>query len=202
MYKTHQPIISNHCRACPDNMARALQFCTLTIQESLHRVPDNFPLAEEGDSGVLFGWKYAAYNEAWEYRDHIYKELEEIWSTRRGDDDATERLLHYVASLPGFGLAKAGFLAQLVYGVGGCLDSHNLRRLGLNERKFAGYKSLKSFDGRRAKINSYIDTIANMGSTEYLWDSWCEHVHALTPSRYDSAEHVSRLHVDAILSMS
>jgi len=202
MYSKHQPIISRYARACPENLARVMQFVIITAQTRLYNVPANVETAEQGGDealGVLYGWKLAAYANAYINRERNYSYLEftfaqEDWSIR----ERTEIMLEYVASLPGFGPAKAGFVLQLTYGLAGCMDTHNLKRFNMPLRVFDNYCQRKSIKGRRAKIALYLNTLEKIGTPEYLWDSWCIFVFEKYPSVYSDANHVSRVHCDAL----
>jgi hypothetical protein len=103
-----------------------------------------------------------------------------------------------VAETPGLGLVKAGFLLQLCAGVSGCVDVHNLRRLGLTRSAVALPKSLSPRTKAR-KAFAYSGIVAAAGGTEKLWDDWCRYLAVQQPGRFPGgAEQVSRLHWQAL----
>ena len=138
-----------------------------------------------------------AYTSVAEHFHAHYEALEFIEDGPETDRVKAAAMLDYVAGLPGFGLVKAGFVIQLAYGLAGCLDTHNLTRLGLKEHTFEHYKRLGTAKGRRNKVSSYLDAIAASGGCGALWDDWCKWVADRQPTRWANAEAVSRIHCDA-----
>jgi hypothetical protein len=118
-------------------------------------------------------------------------------------EHAAHELLNYFASLPGLGLVKGGFLAQLVFGLVGCIDTHNLTRFNVRPYDVAAraFKSAKTSATRNRKIEVYLDICAKLGGCAALWDGWCEYVYARNRGDYyTSAQQVSQMHVDAIVN--
>ncbi len=208
MFARDQPKIGHYAKSSPEALARTMQFVILTVQQPLERVENAWQVAEEGGEdalGVLFGWKFHAYTEAWEkrfihfaYIHHCEHSFHEHGDTRR----LARELLEYFAGEYGYGLVKAGFIAQLVFGKDveplACLDTHNMKRFGLKERTFDNYCQLKSAKGRRAKVERYLDACASAGGTQALWDSWCTYVADLRPERFSSPAEVSAMHYEAL----
>jgi hypothetical protein len=197
MYSRDQSRISTFARANPENFTKVLQFVYLTIQNSLHRVPGDFETALEGNEeakGILYSWKWEAFFTAPDHAEYTLSYLEHVYYGQGNDEEKSATMIEYLADLKGLGLVKAGFVTQLVYGLGGCLDTHNLGRFGLHERDFKGYKDLRTTKGRRAKVNKYVSAVYSLGGPSVLWDSWCTYVAAKQPRYYDSASEVSELH--------
>jgi len=107
-------------------------------------------------------------------------------------------MIEHLADKVGFGLVKAGFVIQLVYGLCGCLDTHNLRKYGVKKNSFNKFKTRKTIAGRRTFIARYVTLCYQLGGPSVLWDKWCEYVAERQPTRYDDAEHVSRLHCECL----
>jgi hypothetical protein len=202
MYSVHQPIISRYARENADNFGRVLQFVILTAHKPLFNLPADVEQARAGGEdalGVLFGWKFSAYNEAWLSRERAYTYCEHVI----GDATLTAReqtiaLVSCVASLPGFDLAKAGFVTQLAYGLGGCLDGHNRKLYGYSLNSFRNLKQRKTPKSRAKLVSSYVDAIAKCGTAGELWDKWCAHVANRHPAAYRDAYHVSAVHCEAL----
>ena len=201
MYQRDQKIISTYARANPENFARVLQFVILTARVKLANIPADFETAEQGGPdamGVLFGWKHQAFVEVWKYREFHYSYCESAKLFLDNDKELANILIEYFASLWGFGPAKAGFVTQLIYGIGGCLDTHNLKRFNIPMRTFDSYQQLKTVKARRRKIAQYVKLVYEHGGPEQLWDTWCHYVADNQPALYHSASHVSTLHVEAL----
>ena len=99
--------------------------------------------------------------------------------------------------VPNVGMVKAGFIAQMLGFNVACLDSHNLKRLGMTESQTKISKTL-SDTAKRRKIRGYVELCQNKG-TEYWWDTWCEHVAGNKANRtLDTADVVSRYHGECV----
>jgi hypothetical protein len=92
---------------------------------------------------------------------------------------------------------KAGFVAQLAFGLSACLDTNNVKRLGLNVRYWHAWDYKQSAPAiKRKKIARYNDTVDQLGGTAQLWDSWCRYVSERDGKM--SAEAISEIHVSAL----
>ena len=111
---------------------------------------------------------------------------------------APDYLVGYLATLPGLGLAKAGFAAQLAFGVSGCLDSYNQTRFGIGVNTFSHFKRRRTVRARLAFATRYNETVEAAGGMAALWDGWCQYVALRRPQVYLNADVVSALHVAAL----
>ena len=208
MYDNHQALISDFARQNPDNFAKVLQFVILTIRRPLRDVPIITEIVEQGGPdarGVLFGWKFQAFQNVWEKRRALYGACERYATTYSIGQDriAFDKLCAgaMIASLAdqrGFGPVKAGFAVQLIYGLAGCIDTHNLKRFNIPPRTFDNYGQLKTDKARADKVRRYVDTCYALGGPKVLWDGWCQYVATNQPALYESAEQVSALHCVAL----
>ncbi len=192
MFKYHQHKISDYAIQSPSNTANVAITTVLSIQQAWKNIGiQSDDVREYGiESKYLFGHKKSAYA-------HIMANKKQLYNAIFYDDiSAAERLLN-VAGTPGLGLCKAGFVLQLCIGEAGCLDVHNLKRFGLSASTFKLGKV--KYDTALRKAQLYLQTIDNLGGTEYLWDSWCEFMADKYPKHYKNANHVSRLHLEYIV---
>lgn len=211
MYKRDQAKISKFARANPDNFGLTLSFVIVTIRNRLFNVPADMETLKEPDSadalsGVLYGFKMDSIIQIEREKESLYEQAELINYFAESDREKAERLLALFATIHGLGLVKSGFAAQCIYGVSACLDSHNIKRFGLNPNilRSSRYKLAKTLKTRSRKISDYQDTVERLGNTESLWDSWCNHLAQVddktgfkmnrNESPYKSADHVSALH--------
>ncbi len=187
MFKYHQQKISDYAIQSPNNTANVAVTVVLSIQQAWKNIGiQSDDVQEYGiESKYLFGHKKGAYAHVRANKKHLYNAI------FYDDISAAERLLN-VAGTPGLGLCKAGFVLQLCIGEAGCLDVHNLKRFGLSASTFKLGKV--KYDTALRKAQLYLQTIDNLGGTEYLWDSWCEFMADKYPKHYQNANHVSRLH--------
>ena len=202
MYRDHATAIQAYAQSSATALEHVIQFVIITARVPLHRVPADLESARAGDQSVLFSWKGEAFNYAHLNRDEIYWHCMDILT---GDDckrDRADNMLSYLADLPGLGLAKGGFVAQLAFGLSGCMDTHNIKRFGLGARavEYAARnrkrKACPKF--RRRVVAWYNALVYRQGGTERLWDGWCEYVAREQSNIYVDAEHVSRLHCEAL----
>ena len=220
MFSNHQKRIGDYARRDADSMARVFSFVVLTIRERLATIPDamaTLDAARDGDGtaqneidSILYGSKRAAIYQIDAEKDSIYWQAESIVYHAESERDAARELIRLFASIHGVGLAKAGFMAQLCYGVGGCLDSHNIERFGINPNaiKSCRYKNAKRLSTRDRILNQYLDLCESFGGAESLWDSWCHYVATRDDPTgfrmngnaplYRDAEHVSALHCESL----
>lgn len=202
MFKQHQARIGSFARDNADNMAQVIQFVFLTVQQPLEGVSDQMKDVNEEGAGsqYLWGWKQEAFANLDQYQDDIYRDAMAIFSGYADPDTQAKELLRYFADMPGLGLAKAGFVIQLCFGLSGCIDSHNLERFGISYADISAsrYKRAKTQKTKNRLLDLYCGLVTKCGGTADLWDGWCEYVADRRPNQYDSAWDVSALHCESI----
>jgi hypothetical protein len=201
MFHTHNPIIGHWARQSAENLEAVFMFVTATIQQPIEQVPAI--LADYRENGpaskYAWGWKSEALRHYAAHRETIYADLMAIHEGVQEQAGREVALLAYLATLPGLGLVKGAFVAQLAFGVGGCMDSHNMKRFGANAGRFSAsaFKALRTPEARITRIVEYCALVATVGGGAALWDSWCDYVASLRPDRFADGSEVSRLHVTA-----
>ena len=191
MFAEHQPQLSRLARSSPEGFERIVTFVLCTIRMSLRDAVKDYPIVRRGDRcRSIFGFKHDGLAYLRDHAASIWSELECVYECTRGEP-CEDELMAIVTMIPGIGLAKGGFILQMMYGLSGCIDTHNLRRFGLTEETFATHGSRKKC---LSLIRSYRAMIANSGGTAWLWDTWCAYL-AERDHNYDSAETVSSLHL-------
>ena len=195
MYADHQPQLSKLGRSGPDGLIRIATFALLTIRVHLHDAVKDYPLVRGGQRTKLrsvWGWKSQGLDELDEHGASIYEQCERQFQDTE-DEELEDGLLHILTSITGLGCAKAGFVAQMVYGVSGCLDGHNLARfqIPLQTFKIAGAAPRR----RSALIHDYNRVCRKFGGTQALWDSWCEFLAGRDANYAGNPDYVSRLHL-------
>lgn len=196
MYSQHQPVIARWARTSPENLAQVIQFCIISARQKFFNVPALVQEAHHESSGALYGWKNAAYYQAWDRRAETYWQCEDI--ARLGGPQQADYLLSYLAGMYGLNTAKAGFACQLAYGVSACLDSVNIKRLKLPRRFCANFFQLRTRQGRLARANRYNLAITRLGGTETLWDDWCAEISTRYPSQFPTPDHASAWHLECL----
>lgn len=194
MFANHQPQISAFARRSPANFRRVGVFVLCTIRMPLRDAAKDTAAACRGDPcRSIFGAKVRGLAELDANAGAYYEQCERSW---HDSENAADEIVSTLTHIPGIGFVKAGFIAQLVYGVSGCIDTHNCSRYGIDPetwhcRTEAAYRKAR-VGGAAAGYNRLC---ASLGGTAQLWDTWCEYVAARgTAGTYD-ADAVSALHL-------
>lgn len=198
MYAEHQPQLSFLGRSGPDGFARICTFVLLTIRVPLWDAFKDYPLVRRGDRQVrsMFGYKHQGLDFVNAQAEDLYERCEAAFELN-SDEDTETVLLGILTEIPCIGPAKAGFITQMIYGLSGCIDGHNLDRFGLHERTFRfDKKRLSPFPVRRfAILRGYNAFCQKVGGARRLWDDWCCLYSERDPVNYPSPERVSELHL-------
>jgi hypothetical protein len=192
---------SDHIRECndivqdsPAGLVRAGLFVLATIQQQLETVPTILRDFETSgsDSPFAFASKAAGI-------DFLQDHGRTLWrDTVRLQSDPVELQRVYM-HIPGMSLVKTGFLVQLATGHVGCLDVHNIALHSIPAsivRPFNVQKVQPKTATRR--IETYQEACRDVGGSEFLWRTWCDHVAALRPGNWQDGLEVSALHVDCL----
>tara|TARA_R110000824_G_scaffold80169_1_gene201836 strand:- start:11 stop:469 length:459 start_codon:yes stop_codon:yes gene_type:complete len=139
------------------------------------------------------GWLYITKNADWLWlKLHHLKEK----GPSRPEVIADATLL--LMGVPNLGMVKASFVLQCMGFNTACIDSHNLKRLGLKDSAVKVSSKL-SPEKKREKVLAYVELCQRNG-TEFWWDSWCCHVAGNQANRrLDTGDAVSAFHVDCII---
>ena len=145
---------------------------------------------------TINGFKLRTIAEIWSAKDQLFKELPAL-AGRAGDRELIARLCQFTGVQP----VKAGFMAQLLFGRAGCIDTHNIdiyshvfpdmaAELGYTGTDEKGYeKDNSKWNVNRAQlmkgkipkgIDDYVGTLNKLQGrgigTEQMWDIWVDFV--------------------------
>lgn len=185
MYQDHVPILNAGMRADPDTFVRGVTFAFLSIRTQFIRVAGQ--MAEVDRAGqsarALWGFKRGAYD---------FLRLNKFdLHTRVVAATDSETAIEALTTIPGMGIVKSAFVCQMMGHDVGCLDTRNIKRLGLNPREYrSDGEAGKHTAAFKRKIGRYVD--ATYGKAETLWNDWCEDVAKVYAV---SAEDISRQHL-------
>jgi hypothetical protein len=194
MYRTDARKMAKHARKSPAGLTDLITFALLTIQQPLQTIERQFAdvRANGAASKYLFGAKREGYAYAVEHADMLHADMLAALAT-----DDVVGAIDLIALVPGLGVVKSAFVAQMAGFEIGCLDRHNLARLGLPETAFKLPKTLLP-ETRRAKIAAYVRFTQAAATSEEWWNSWCAYVAGRRGSPLKTAAAVSRYHCAAI----
>lgn len=183
----------------PDAIPGVMAFVVNSIQQPFYSIASRMDdTARHGTaSRYLMGHKRAALLYAWQHK-------VALWKAAQSTDLSLDALLMEYLRVPGLGIVKASFLAQLTTGHGACLDGINSHRLGIAKDAWR-HRTEWSEKTRLAKVRAYNAYWSAIGSSAYWWDTWCEFqgtretdIRGYAIASPGSPEDVSRLHRRAI----
>ena len=206
-YANHISAIQAYAHASPENFAQVLMFSPLSANTSFAKHWDNFQmlmsiLKHKFPNGVtpeelkeavtafdtkyhklthtISGWKYDTVADVWTNRQRLYQELMAL--NKKGDD---VDLIKGLMKIKGAGAVKAGFMAQLLFGRAGCIDTHNI---DIYEKIFpdmqkAGDFNEKKWLRQKKAAQDYVNVLNKLKDrgigTKELWDVWVDFVETM-----------------------
>lgn len=197
MYKIHAKAVQEYAQRSADNMADVILMVVLSIQQNWSGVGDQLKDVRENkaDSRFLWGNKGKTYKYLSTHKHFIYGQMLAISHSNLSDKDKALSLMTIFLKIPGLGLPKAGFTCQLIAGLVGCMDVHNIRMYNLDAKALTLAKDPKGDKAKATnhnKIVNYIDLCTTYG-TENLWNSWCNFL-ATKSVKWQDGNHVSEVH--------
>ena len=199
MYSVHAKAIQDYAQKSSDNLADVIIMVVLSIQQPWKNV--GLQMAEVKLNGraskFLWGNKGRTYEYVMKRKGFIFNQFLAVVNSNKSDSDKAYSLMNIFLRIDGLGMVKAGFVCQLSAGLVGCIDLHNIRLYGIDEKILKLPKSLKSKDIKDEKINKYISICHNIG-TENLWDTWCNSL-ATKNSVWSNGFEVSKVHYDYLM---
>lgn len=169
--------IVGHAQSSPDYLPGIAALVLLSIQQPFYLMPTYVAdMARTGaKSRYLFGHKHSGFHYVQLFKRDLWRSATRCYNGKISLDDL---ILDYLA-IPGLGIVKASFLAQMTVGQGACLDTLNLRAMGLRLDAFRTPKSLK-VGSIRKRISTYNAVWSAQGDSCYWWDLWCDMLGART----------------------
>lgn len=199
MYNIHAKAIQDYAKESSDNLVDVITMVVLSIQQPWVSVGKQMADVKLNgiDSRFLWGNKRKSYAYITKRKSFMHNQYLAVINSSKSDTDKAYSLMNIFLRVDGLGMVKAGFVCQLSAGLVGCIDLHNIRLYGIDEKILKLPKSLKSKDIRDDKINKYISICHNIG-TENLWDTWCNYLSTKSPRWSDGFE-VSKVHYDYLM---
>lgn len=171
MYAEHVPMIGAGMRANDDTFIRGILFAVCSIQQPITIVPRALTDIDRGELKWLWGHKREAYDYLQDHGSALWDNVT-VWPTRGLENqvEISERVICALCQVPGLGIVKSAFVAQMLGHDVACLDTINVRREKRNPRQFRtdGKKTGAAFE---RKVQRYV--AETFGHAERYWDDWC-----------------------------
>lgn len=174
-------------------------FVFASIKQPFHSIEDR--LADIQKAGVTSRFMYGNHRGGLQYVLNHYQDLHRYAEACNLGVIGLDSLLMEYLKIPGLGIVKASFLAQLTTGQGACMDGINLHRFDLRQDHFR-HRSEWTDKTRLAKVRSYNAYWGSIGPSGYWWDTWCqfqadrtENLAGRTMRPIGTAGDVSKLHL-------
>lgn len=199
MFKKDQKICQEWAAESEQVFFDTIMFVSVSIRQQTHQLEQL--MLEFQDSGSIsqgiWGYKYDTLGYTRENINKMYRYykdflLSKTWKGRPENQHETYAMLEFL-KIPGIGMAKAGFLSQLLIGKSWCADTNNLSWFNLDPRHFNVTPKTK-FMTRCVKIDGYINLGKRLGGSARLWNNWCRQISKKYPSTFETAQDVSSLH--------
>jgi hypothetical protein len=185
----------------PDALVNNGLFVLLTIQAGLSTVRGSMVKVERDGyaADCLWGKKSDGYEYLQDNAEYLYGKLYHIADTKGYESvEACADVIQLFMQVPNLGMVKAAFLAQCLGFNVACIDSHNIKRLGISPNLVKSPPAAMKPATVRKKVEQYVELTQVEGS-EYWWNTWCEYVAGNRANRaLDTGDVVSRYHVECI----
>jgi len=197
MFKTHCKAVQEYSQRNANNMADTVLMVVLSIQQNWLGVGEQMVdvRANKLDSKFLWGNKIKTYEYLMSNKHKMFAQVQAVLNSSKTYDEKAFSLMKIFLRVDGLGLPKAGFCCQLVAGMVGCMDVHNIKMydvdpkiLKLNPKP----KTKKAEQSNADRIKIYID-LCHLYGCESLWNSWCDNL-ATKSKRWQDGNHVSEVH--------
>jgi hypothetical protein len=197
MFNVHCKAVQQYSQRNANNMADVVLMVVLSIQQNWLSVGDQLKdvRLERRDSKYLWGNKIKTYDYLMSNKSKMFAQVQAVLNSHKTYDDKAKSLMTIFLKVDGLGIPKAGFCCQLIAGMVGCMDVHNIKMYDLDANSFklnTKPKTDKAFASNQQKINAYINLCHDYGC-EQLWDSWCDML-ATKSKRWVDGFHVSEVH--------
>ena len=197
MFNTHCKAVQEYSQRNADNFGDTILMVALSIQQNWLGVGDQIAdvRANKLESRFLWGNKIKTYEYLMSNKHMMFSQVKAVLNSRKTDTQKAYSLMIIFLRVDGLGIPKAGFCCQLIAGLVGCMDVHNIRMYNLDAKDFTLNPKPKTDKARRTnelKIWNYIRLCADYGC-ENLWNSWCAFL-ATKSKRWQDSNHVSEVH--------
>ena len=144
----------------PDALVANGLFVLLTIQAGLSTVRGSMVKVERDgyDADCLWGKKAEGYKYLVDNAEYLYGKLYHIADTKGYESvEACADVIQLFMAVPNLGMVKAAFLAQCLGFNVACIDSHNIKRLGISPNLVKSPPAAMKPATVRKKVEQYVE---------------------------------------------
>ena len=198
-YQTHARRIAGAFYAEPLQVFPAVaKFVLATIQQQFHTVGSILDEWDERGIEAESCWGMKRDGLAFLEEPTSWKPVA-LELLRAANENDRELGIDTLIAIPGINTVKAAFICQLVGLETACLDTQNLKRLGIENVRAFYITPTNTAKTRTAKIRAYLKLCDELGSSESFWNIWCEQIAQIYPQHFDTDWDVSSFHVEQTL---
>ena len=134
MFNTHCKAVQEYSQRNANNMADVVLMVVLSIQQNWLSVGDQLKdvRLERRDSKFLWGNKIKTYDYLMSNKSKMFAQVKAVLNSHKTYDDKAKSLMTIFLKVDGLGIPKAGFCCQLIAGMVGCMDVHNIKMYNLS----------------------------------------------------------------------
>ena len=197
MFNTHCKSVQEYSQRSANNMADTVLMVVLSIQQNWLSVGEQMTDVRTNklDSKFLWGNKIKTYEYLMSNKHKMFAQVNAVLNSGKSYDEQAFSLMTIFLRVDGLGLPKAGFCCQLIAGMVGCMDVHNIKLYDIDPKMLKlnpKPKTSKAIEANNSRTKTYIDLCHAYGC-DNLWNSWCENL-ATKSKRWQDANHVSEVH--------
>jgi hypothetical protein len=202
-YRKHIEAIQSYARKSPENFAQVLIFSPLSAnvpfskhwnnfhvlmlilkhyfpkkveRQQLELVVDAFNDYLHSLAHTIQSFKLDTITDVWNQREQLMQELSAI--AKEGDD---VKLISKLSEIKGVQPVKAGFIAQLLFGRAGCIDTHNIDIYSKVYPDIANKFNAGDWqNNKQGGVEKYVSLLGDLEKrgigTQQLWDVWVDFV--------------------------
>lgn len=178
MFRSDQKICQEIAASGLEGFFDTIMFVSLSIRQQTHQLEQLMQeFKHQGElSPGIFGYKY---NTVWwmdsakgERLFRLYKNVMLRGNHKSITRDDVAFAMDAFLKIPGIGMAKAGFISQLLLGKSWCADVNSLGWYGIDYKQF-NVTPKTGIVTRYQRIYKYLKAGEELGGTGRLWNTWC-----------------------------
>ncbi len=198
---------NRHCRVFGQSSPKALELLIAFVFASIRVQTFLLPkyMKEWRKRGLKSSWIWGNKRTGLEYvrknRQSLYDRAMLIIKAKKSN--MAHDLIMLFLEVPGLGIPKSAFVVQLLTGMTGCMDVHNIRKYMPEADASKGTPNVFQTSGntiatKSTKVDLYQKLVKKAGGSQSMWIDWCNHIGILQPKYFSGGYDVSKLHVECV----